>query len=344
MSENAQETFLEESRELLQDMEQALLQLETTPDDADLINALFRSAHTIKGTSGVFSFDHVEAFTHVVENVLEQVRGGQIEIESNLIAILLRCRDHIEVLVDLAVSGEEGLEDEIKILGNELITQLKAYLGESDKEEQTESASREIVEKNAEVERMGEGRPVETDNWHISLRFSQDVLKNGMDPLSFLRYLRKLGEIIKVTTLCTDMPAMAEMDPESNYLGFEIEFQSDTDKETIEQVFEFVREDCELHILAPRANVGLYAEMIRDLPEEDLRIGDILVRSGALTQQELEDALQFQDTERQSSGAGDDGEPKLGDVLVKKKLVHQEVVDAAVEKQSSSKEHTIFLT
>jgi two-component system chemotaxis sensor kinase CheA len=341
MGESAQETFLEESRELLQDMEHALLQLENTPDDADLINALFRAAHTIKGTSGVFSFEHVEAFTHVVENVLEKVRSGQIEIDGNLIAILLRCRDHIEVLVDLAVSGEENLEQDVKSLGDELRLQLKAYLGEGESEEKLQSPSKEIVEKTADIERLGEGRPVETDNWHISLRFNQDVLKSGMDPLSFLRYLRNLGDIVRVTTLCTDMPSMAEMDPESNYLGFEIEFDSDSDKEAIEQVFEFVREDCELHILSPKANVGLYAELIRELPEEDMRIGDILVRSGALTQQELEDALKLQDTVRQENPSGDDGEPKLGDVLVEQKLVHQEVIDAAVEKQSSSKERKV---
>jgi two-component system chemotaxis sensor kinase CheA len=341
MGESAQETFLEESRELLQDMEHALLQLENTPDDADLINALFRAAHTIKGTSGVFSFEHVEAFTHVVENVLEKVRSGQIEIDGNLIAILLRCRDHIEVLVDLAVSGEENLEQDVKNLGDELRLQLKAYLGEGESEEKLQSPSKEIVEKTADIERLGEGRPVETDNWHISLRFNQDVLKSGMDPLSFLRYLRNLGDIVRVTTLCTDMPSMAEMDPESNYLGFEIEFDSDSDKEAIEQVFEFVREDCELHILSPKANVGLYAELIRELPEEDMRIGDILVRSGALTQQELEDALKLQDTVRQENPSGDDGEPKLGDVLVEQKLVHQEVIDAAVEKQSSSKERKV---
>lgn len=344
MSDNAQETFLEECRELLQDMEQALLSLETTPDDADLINALFRAAHTIKGTSGVFSFEHVEAFTHVVENVLEKVRSGQIEIEGDLIAILLKCRDHIEILVDLAVAGNDDIESNIKTDGDQLISQLKVYLGETGDdtaESSVEDTKKELVEKQADIQRIDDGRPVETDNWHISLRFDQDVLKNGMDPSSFLRYLRKLGDIVSVTTLCTDMPSLAKMDPENNYLGFEIEFHSDSDKEEIEQVFEFVREDCELYILSPKANIGLYAQMIHELPEEDMRIGDILVRSGALTQQELEDALKFQSEQRVTGSASpnvSDGDPKIGDVLVKQKLVHQEVVDAAVAKQSTSKE------
>ena len=65
-------TFIAESQELLQQMEDALLQIEQTPDDAELINAIFRAAHTIKGSSGLFGFDSIVAFTHVAESVLDQ--------------------------------------------------------------------------------------------------------------------------------------------------------------------------------------------------------------------------------------------------------------------------------
>lgn len=330
MSENAQETFLAECRELLEEMESALLQMEQSPDDEDLINSLFRSAHTIKGTSGVFGFDHVEAFTHTVENVLEQIRAGKLGVESSLIALLLNCRDQIEILVENAVADEEP-DDETLHRGDDLQQQLKQYLGE-----ESEKSAGEISKPKSPVEVLTEGRPVQTDNWHISLRFSSDVLKNGMDPLSFLRYLRRLGEIVHISTLCDDMPSMEEMDPELNYLGFEIDLNTEEDKEAIEQVFEFVRDDCQLTILSPRANINHYAQMIQDLPESEMRIGEILVRSGALTQQELEDALKDQATG--ATGSADIPSKPLGDVLVEKKLVHEEVVAAAVEKQGKSKD------
>lgn len=329
MSENAQETFLAESRELLEEMESALLQMEQDPDNEDLINSLFRSAHTIKGTSGVFGFDHVEAFTHTVENVLEKLRAGDLKVESSLIALLLNCRDQIEVLVENAVAEEEPEEDTIQ-RGSDLQQQLKTYLGEEETKDK-----KAISKAKSPVEVLSEGRPVQTDNWHISLRFSPDVLKNGMDPLSFLRYLRRLGEIVHISTLCDEMPSLKDMDPELNYLGFEIDLATEEDKEAIEQVFEFVRDDCQLTILPPRANISHYAQMIQDLPESDMRIGEILVRSGALTQQELEDALKDQ----ASGGEDRSAAPKpLGDVLVEKKLVHEEVVAAAVEKQGKSKD------
>ncbi len=195
MADNAHETFLAESRELLQEMESALLQMEHDPDDEDLINSLFRSAHTIKGTSGVFSFDHVEAFTHTVENVLERMRAGKIVVDSALIALLLNCRDQIEILVESAVAEEEP-ENDVLLRGSDLQQQLKRYLGE---DPQQPAKDKHLTESKSPVEVLSEGRPVQTDNWHISLRFSPDVLKNGMDPLSFLRYLRRLGEIVHIS-------------------------------------------------------------------------------------------------------------------------------------------------
>jgi len=329
MSENPQETFLAESRELLQDMEDALLQLENSPDDPDLINAMFRAAHTIKGTSGVFSYDDVEAFTHVVENVLENIRGGHLEIDSDLIALMLECNDHIGQLVELAVN-EEAVGESLKLIDTMLLERLRDYL----EEEPVEQETKEIATQTGQVETIDDSRSVETDNWHISLRFDKDVLKNGMDPLSFLRYLGRLGELVHVTTLCDSMPSLREMDAEENYLGFEVVFSSTASKADIEQVFEFVREDCELIILPPKANIAIFADLIRSLPEDEMRIGDILVKSGALTQRELEDAINYQ----QNQVVSGSNTTMLGDVLVEKKVVHKEVVDAALNKQTSVKE------
>ena len=74
--DDALKTFVIESRELLEGMEEALLRVEQSPDDADLINAIFRAAHTIKGSAGLFGLDHVVHFTHNAENILDRVRAG----------------------------------------------------------------------------------------------------------------------------------------------------------------------------------------------------------------------------------------------------------------------------
>ena len=72
--DQALHTFVAEAGELLVDMEDALLRLETEPDNEELVHAMFRAAHTIKGSAGLFGLDAIVSFTHVVENALDKVR------------------------------------------------------------------------------------------------------------------------------------------------------------------------------------------------------------------------------------------------------------------------------
>ncbi|RTL27717.1 MAG: chemotaxis protein CheA, partial [Burkholderiales bacterium] len=74
--DEAMQAFFTEARELLERMEEALLIVEQQPDDEETINAIFRAAHTIKGSAGIFGMDAIVAFTHVAESVLDEVRKG----------------------------------------------------------------------------------------------------------------------------------------------------------------------------------------------------------------------------------------------------------------------------
>lgn len=331
--DSAKSAFLQESNELLSDMEAALLELERDADNLDLVNAIFRAAHTIKGTGGVFGFDDVVAFTHVAENVLDKVRAGELKIDADLIAILLSCRDYIAVLVELAIMDAK-LSYEVKQEGDRLVSSLQQYLDNKPAAEAPGSDTKELVEKEIVVKQAGQG--VLNDNWHISLRFSQDVLAQGMDPLSFIRYLARLGELVHVTTITDKLAPYSELNPEKCYLGFEIDLAGDTSKEEIENAFEFVREDCELRILPPRASIQHYVEFIQEIDMPDLKIGEILVKGKALTENELQEALTIQHTLLQGDGTVQaQTTPPIGEVLVQQKMVHREVVDAAVEKQQT---------
>lgn len=325
--DNIKETFLQESTELLSDMEAALLEIEQEPSNQDLINAIFRAAHTIKGSGGLFGFDKVVEFTHVAENVLDRVRAGEVCIDSELVALLLKCRDYIALLVEAAVEEAE-LEQSESRNGEELRTALLKYL---DEETPTSAEqSKQLVEQETVVRR--EGKSVSNDNWHISLRMSQEVLVCGMDPLSFIRYLARLGDIVHVSTITDKLPGLDRLDPEKCYLGFEIDLDADTSKEEIESTFEFVRDDCELRILPPRASFSKYAEFINEIDMPDLRIGEILVKGRALTQKELEEALAIQSGANQDGASAGD-KMQIGDVLINEHMVHPEVVNVAVEKQ-----------
>ncbi len=325
----AKETFIQESCELLQEMEDALLSLEATPHDQALINALFRSAHTIKGSSGVLGIGHVERFTHVVENLLSKVREGEIKIIRDIIEVLLECRDHISTLVELAADDAPGLPDGVREKDAELIERLSLHLGQI----LHDSGLDKIVDALKESE--DEGPKALTDAWHISLRFNQNVLREGMDPISFIHYLSKMGEIISLTTLC-NVPASEEMDAESCYTGFEIDFKSEFDKKSIEDVFEFVREDSSIAILPPNSKIDSYIELIQNSQEGATLLGEILVKGGALTQTELDNALSLQRASAKGKKGGSERMAFIGEILVNEGMVSPEVVDAALERQKKA--------
>ena len=327
--DEALHTFIAESRELLQDMEDALLRIEQSPNDEELINAIFRAAHTIKGSAGLFGLDYIVAFTHVAESVLDRVRNGELRIEGGLVAVLLSSCDHLVELIEHLAAGSGDPTAEIQEKSNAIVACLNDYLG-SDAAKNTNVAL--ATEPNQTCTSEGGGE-VETDLWHISLRFGKDVLRNGMDPLSFIRYLSTLGDIHHIFTLLNNIPPANEMDPESCYLGFEISFKSNADKATIEGVFEFVREDCMIRILPPRSKITDYLRLIAELPEEDLRVGEMLLRCGTLTQSELDAALRLQ------HGDGTAAPRPLGEVLVEAQMVQQPVMEAVLDKQKQIKEH-----
>jgi two-component system, chemotaxis family, sensor kinase CheA len=325
------QAFKDESHELLGSVEDILLQLEADPDNNDLVNELFRAVHTIKGASGLFGFDDVVNFTHQAESVMGRLRDSEIELSDTLTTLFLESRDHILLLVEDALNGSHGLSEEDKAKGNKLHDELGQFLNNQETQE-SNTDEVETVSENV----IDDARQVSNDNWHISLRFGRDVLRMGMDPHSFLRYLQTVGDITSLTTVYDDLPSIQEMDPESCYLGFEIDLKSEARKEDIENVFEFVQEDCVIHILPPHSHIEHYIELIKSLPEENLRVGDILTMTGALTKRELEEALAAQNEERQQGDEHQEKEHPLGEVVVEQGVVETEVVQAALDKQQQT--------
>ncbi|MGX0954057.1 two-component system chemotaxis sensor kinase CheA [Pseudomonas viridiflava] len=235
--DQAQQTFIVEARELLLAMEESLLQLESEPGDQDAIGAVFRAAHTIKGSAGLFGLTPIVSFTHIVEDVLDRLREGNVSVDAELIAVLLKSGDHMLELIDVVASRGEQLQAAALEREAALCQALQAYQAPaqaSAQPVQTETVS------DIQAERL----------WHISLRFGVDVFRNGMDPLSFLRYLNTLGQMVLVTTVTDNIPTVEEWDPESCHLGFEIDFRSAAGHAAINEVFDFVREDCAVEITA----------------------------------------------------------------------------------------------
>ena len=128
MKDQFRESFQEEARENLQELESALLMLNESSDDLELVSRAFRALHTIKGSGSMFGFDDVAAFTHHVENAFDEVRNGKLAATPDLISLTLSASDQIKAMLDEAAGkGEADVAVSAKILAD-----LKKLTGELD--------------------------------------------------------------------------------------------------------------------------------------------------------------------------------------------------------------------
>jgi two-component system chemotaxis sensor kinase CheA len=234
--------FIAESADLLREMEAALLECSGGTTDAEKINLIFRGAHTIKGSAGLFGFDDIVQFVHVVETALDLVRLGRVPMSEELVGVLLRCKDHIDGLLGPVGSGGT-LDPALQARGKELhslLRQLTEMEG-SDPVSEAGAAANNAVAGDARAAAAG-------DDYKVSVRFGPSVLTSGMDPLGFVRYLQTFCEIRTLKVLDDQMPAPADMQPETCYLGFEMDLRTSSSQASIESAFEFVREDCTLSV------------------------------------------------------------------------------------------------
>ena len=327
------QTFYVEAQEHLELMENVLLKIDEGECNDELLNEIFRSAHTIKGSAGIFGLDHIVNFTHVVENVLDRARDNEITLEKSLVDILFNCRDHIQKLVSVNLE-EFNAQSELQNIGKDLLEALSPWTS-SDEESGSTQNSQNLETENKET--SSAELENENDNcWHISLRLSADCLKNGMDPLSFIKFLTSLGEIKHIETLVDNFPDTKNYDAEALYFAYEIALQSEASLEEIENTFMFVQDDSNITILPPSAKVDDYLHLIEKLPEENQRLGDILVNCGSLTKHSLEQALASQSHEN-SNAEEPKSKHKLGELLTEQHKVSKEVISAALTKQQQNK-------
>ncbi|MBN2039038.1 MAG: chemotaxis protein CheA [Spirochaetes bacterium] len=317
--------FFIESREMLEDMENALLDLEKDISDSESVSAIFRAVHTIKGSAGMFGFNDVGDFAHILENLLDKIRSSEIETTPDMVNLLLECNDHIIKLLDyFDANREEEINPELNSVSQSLLNKLNSYLPAGAGERKKEQA------KNASDLDSGDMQVI-NECWHISLRFRKSIFKNGMDPQSFISYLSQMGKIVKIKAVTDAIPPAKEMNAEECYLGFEISFMAYTTKEKIEEVFEFIQDDCIIRILPPKSDLNEYVALIDNLPEETMYIGEILTEVGSLTKKELSEALKLQE------GLKKDSKKRIGEIVVDEHMVHKPIIEAAVNKQSNIK-------
>ena len=233
-------TFFEESREGLEAMETGLLSLEQGNRDAELINSIFRAAHSIKGGSATFGFEAIAGLTHVLETLLDELRAGKREVSVPAIDAMLAS---VDVLRSLLAEAEHGQAADAAAV-QAVHARLTAVLAGHDAAPAAASAA--AVEAEA------------IEGWRIGFTPAPSLFMSGNDPLRILRELEHLAPL-EVACRLDRLPGFDQMDPLEAYLAWDLGLFGPVTRSEVDEAFAWVVDDCELDIqpipsaLAPAA-------------------------------------------------------------------------------------------
>ena len=254
MSGNSiRDTFFEECEELLEALVEGLSSMEEDAENLDVVNAVFRAVHSIKGGAGAFALNRLVNFAHTFETVMDKVRSQELKVDEPLMRLFHRSGDQLADLVEAARDDREpNGESEAAILA-----ELGTYLGEADKEEEFT------------FDALGldfEAGPIDLDlpddspslrRFDIRFKPKPSLYANGHEPLLLFDALAELGAL----TVKADLAALPEFDafdPNDAVIEWSLSLETTEDETVLHEIFEFVDSLCDLDI-----------SVTEDIPERD---------------------------------------------------------------------------
>ena len=259
--------FLSEANEIVEGLENDLVLLEDNKSDEDLLNKIFRSAHTLKSSAGTVGFTTMSELNHVAENLLEKVRSGKLDVTPTMITVLLEFLDTVKIMLQNIIDGKgeadgvnniESLKAKIKAIadGNEIDASVQAPTTSSaaptvKKETQT-STQAQAIEEPEKKEESSSGSNV----FHISMSFKATIFDNGIDPLMFLNDLRDIGTISNLKIDSSNVPPISALeDPYTCYTQFSLDISTNSTLEQVQNIFLFVIDDNDINISDAKVSV-----------------------------------------------------------------------------------------
>lgn len=228
--------FLDEAEEQLQALDEGLIFLEKNHADVDLLNRIFRAAHTLKGSSASMGFEKMAHLTHDMENVLDKLRQGELAVSTHIIDLLLKCLDTLKLLKEQIAAGQEGAVET-----EELIHQLRAVLEGQALAQEEAAASSEPQELGFQLNDIEQNlvRAAEVKGyrvWHIQVTLVPDCLMKAARAYIVFNNLKDMGEVIKT------LPTTDEIEAENFGDSFQLVLITNEDADIIENVIKSVSE------------------------------------------------------------------------------------------------------
>ena len=224
------QVFFEESFEGLEVMESGLMELEPGVPDTEVINSVFRAAHSIKGGSGTFGFSAIASFTHVMETLLDEIRDGVREVTVENSDILLKSVDCLREMLEATQAGSDLDQDRVA--------------------EYQKALEQELAHEDAgvAVPKSGNSQAAQqAAGWKISFAPHRDLLQTGNDPIPLIKELGELGEL-SLTSDFTEVPDFELLESEDCYMKWEFELTGDVSRDQLDELFAWVEDSCDLKI------------------------------------------------------------------------------------------------
>jgi two-component system chemotaxis sensor kinase CheA len=221
-------SFFSESLEGLDATEANLLRLEGGERSPELLNAIFRAIHSIKGAAGSLGFPEIGRFTHEFENVLDDLRGGAFDPDAEGVDTMLACVDHVRHALRLAQKDQpyDGERDAALL---ERLTAMR-------------EASPAPAPRSAPAQPQPAG-----GTFRIRFKPGPGFFASGNDAVKLIRVLDGMGEL-KVRADLAALPEASGFDPETCYLAWDLELRPERDRQEIADVFGWVEDDCQVDI------------------------------------------------------------------------------------------------
>ena len=322
MLDQINEVFFEEANELLESLEGYLLSLEENPTDKEIISAVFRIMHTIKGSSGMFGFDAISSFTHEVESAFDAIRNGVAPVTPEVIKLTLQSRDHILAMLGGNNSKEESarLIEEFKQVMSSFKNNKETVATPQEQVVTTKASEPNNVPVTVPIKKttVASSKPHTEDSnlttWRISFTPSPSILWNGTRPSLMIKELTEMGDAT-VILFTKNIPPLSQIEPTTCYLAWDIILTTAQTQQEIQDVFIFLDETSIIKI-----------EPVDVSEDVTFKLGEILVNRKHISQEVLESFL----SERKP----------IGEQLVEKNLISSESLHSALAEQEHIKSVT----
>jgi len=230
-------TFFQECADLLGSLETQLGALKSGDRDPELVHESFRAIHSIKGGAGAFGFKRLIAYVHVMETVFDLIRSDKLELSDELLSSAVRASDILADLVHAAEVGQE-LEENFESAAANDLAQAAGLDGNKDlTDAQTVRSATAATPAPRGVRRL----------YTIEFQPKYDMLRRANEPILIVRQLKALGEVKSIVDNSA-LPALDAIDPTDAYLAWTFKLETDAGLDAVQEVFEFVEDDCNLSI------------------------------------------------------------------------------------------------